>query len=346
MRFDKFYMQKIAIVILNWNGKTFLEKFLPALVLHTPSWAEIVVADNASSDDSIEFIRSRYPKIRLIENGENYGFAKGYNVALQQIDAEYYCLLNSDIEVSVEWVEPIINYLDNNCDVAICQPKLLSFAQKDHFEYAGAAGGFVDKYGYPFCRGRLFDCVEKDEGKYDNVKEIFWATGACMFIRSKIYHELSGLDDDFFAHMEEIDLCWRAKNAGYKVMYIPDSTVYHVGGGTLPKNSPRKTYLNFRNNIILLYKNLPAYRIPWVFSLRLALDMVAAVRFLFDSGWGDFAAVFKAYFSFYGSLRKNRKKRSRTPHRKVSQTYTKSIVFEYYIHRKKQFSDLNPRDFS
>jgi GT2 family glycosyltransferase len=339
-------MQKIAIVILNWNGQKFLERFLPSLMAHTPSWADIVVADNASSDNSLEFMQLHYPQLRLIVNEGNFGFAKGYNQALQQIDAEYYCLLNSDIEVSPQWVEPIINFLDANSDVAICQPKLLSFYEKTHFEYAGAAGGFVDKYGYPFCRGRLFDHVEKDEGKYNDIKEIFWATGACMFIRSKVYHELGGLDDDFFAHMEEIDLCWRAKNAGYKVVYIPDSAVYHVGGGTLPKNSPRKTYLNFRNNLILLYKNIPKHRILWVFALRSFLDFIASVRFLFDSGWGDFAAVFKAYGSFYGSLRKNRKKRSKMPHRKVSQTYDKSIVFDYYFRKKKVFSDLNSDNFS
>jgi len=339
-------MQKISVVILNWNGRSFLEKFLPALVSHTPSWAEIVVADNASCDDSVEFMQSNYPQLRIILNEENFGFAKGYNKALQQIDSQYYCLLNSDVEVFPQWIEPIVDYLDTHPDAAICQPKLLSFAKKNHFEYAGAAGGFVDKYGYPFCQGRLFDCVEEDKGKYNDVREIFWATGACMFVRSTIYHELGGLDDDFFAHMEEIDLCWRAKNAGYKVMYIPDSVVYHVGGGTLPKNSPKKTYLNFRNNLILLYKNLPKRRIPWVFALRFVLDFVASVRFLFDSGWGDFAAVFKAYYSFYGSLRKNRKKRNDTPHRKVSQTYNKSIVFDYYIRKKKVFSDLNPKDFS
>ncbi|MCL2131804.1 MAG: glycosyltransferase family 2 protein [Lentimicrobiaceae bacterium] len=339
-------MQKIAVVILNWNGKPFLEQFLPSLVSHTPSWAEIVVADNASSDDSVAFMQSHYPQVRLILNDGNFGFAKGYNQALQQVDAEYYCLLNSDIEVASQWIEPVIDYLDTHLQVAVCQPKLLSFAQKSHFEYAGAAGGFIDKYGYPFCQGRLFDCVEKDEGKYDEAKEIFWATGACMFIRSKVYHELGGLDDDFFAHMEEIDLCWRAKNAGYKVMYIPNSTVYHVGGGTLPKNSSHKTYLNFRNNLILLYKNLPKRRILRVFSMRLVLDLVASIRFLFDSGWSDFAAVFKAYFSFYGSLQKNRKKRTRTPHRNVSQTYRKSIVYDYYMRKKKLFSDLNPNDFS
>jgi GT2 family glycosyltransferase len=339
-------MQKIAIVILNWNGRVFLEKFLPSLVSHTPSWAEIVVADNASYDDSVEFMQSQYPHIRLILNEKNFGFAKGYNLALQQVDAAYYCLLNSDIEVSPQWVEPVVNYLDKHPEAAVCQPKLLSFAQKTHFEYAGAAGGFVDKYGYPFCRGRLFDCIEKDEKKYNNIAEIFWATGACMFIRSEIYRELGGLDDDFFAHMEEIDLCWRAKNAGYKVMYIPDSTVYHLGAGTLPKNSPRKTYLNFRNNLILLYKNLPKRRILWVFSLRFVLDFVAAIRFLFDSGWGDFAAVFKAYCSFYGSLRKNWKKRNRSPHRKVSQTYNKSIVYDYYVRKKKLFSELEAGDFT
>lgn len=339
-------MTKIAIVILNWNGETFLKDFLNPLVKHTPSWAEIVVADNASTDNSISFVRENFPQVRIILNEENYGFSKGYNVALQKIDAEYYCLLNSDVEVSPNWLEPIIHFLDTHTEVAVCQPKLLSFHDKDTFEYAGASGGFIDKYGYPFCRGRLFNTLEKDAGQYDTAIDIFWATGACMFVRASIYHELGGLDDDFFAHMEEIDFCWRAKNAGFKVMCYPNSVVYHVGGGTLPKKSSHKTFLNFRNNIILLYKNLPKRRLPLVFFVRFILDNVAALRFLFDSGIGDFAAVYKAHLSFYTSLRKNFRKRSWIKHKHVSQIYNRSIVVDYYLHKKSHFSDLQDTKFS
>ncbi|MDR1793582.1 MAG: glycosyltransferase family 2 protein [Bacteroidales bacterium] len=339
-------MQKLSVVILNWNGKEYLEKFLPSLLKYTPSWAEIVIADNASTDASLLFLEQNYPQLRVIINAQNYGFAKGYNVALAQIKSQYYCLLNSDIEVCDHWVEPIVEYLDTHPQTAICQPKLLAFNQKDEFEYAGAAGGFIDKFGYPFCRGRLFSTLEKDKGQYDDIKEIFWATGACMFVRSEIYHQLGGLDDDFFAHMEEIDFCWRAKNEKHKVMYIPDSVVYHIGGGTLPKKSPQKTFLNFRNNIILLYKNLPKRRLLWVFAVRWVLDMVAALRFLTDSGWGDCVAVFKAHLAFYKSLPKNINKRTRIKHHFVSQIYKKSIVLEYYLRKKKYFSDLNAFKFS
>jgi GT2 family glycosyltransferase len=339
-------MKKVAVVILNWNGKEFLKNFLPSLLEHTPVWAEIVIADNASSDDSITFVQEHFPQIRIILNEKNYGFAQGYNIALQQIDATYYCLLNSDIEVSPHWLEPVIELLDRSPDVAICQPKLVSFSDKTLFEYAGAAGGYIDKYGYPFCRGRLFNHLEKDEGQYDDEVEIFWATGACMFVRAALYHTLGGLDKDFFAHMEEIDFCWRAKNAGYKVMYCPHSVVYHVGGGTLPKLSSKKTYLNFRNNIILLYKNVPKRRLPWVFLVRLIFDNIAAIHFLFDTGFGDFAAVYKAYFSFYASIGKNIRKRSRIKHKHVSTIYNKNIVIDYYIRKKKHFSLLKSSDFS
>ena len=339
-------MKKVAVVILNWNGKKFLEEFLPPLIAHTPSWAELVVADNASTDNSIAFVKERFPEIRIIINEENYGFAKGYNVALRQIEAEYYCLLNSDIEVAPNWIEPVIDYLDNHPDVAICQPKLLSFSDKGNFEYAGASGGFLDKYGYPFCRGRMFDTMEEDKHQYDDIVEIFWATGACMFARASLYHELGGLDDDFFAHMEEIDFCWRAKNAGHKVMCCPEAVVYHVGGGSLPKSSPRKTFLNFRNNIILLYKNLPKQRLFWVFFVRFVLDNVAALRFLFGGSFGDFKAVYRAYFSFYGSFRKNARKRKGIKHQHVSEIYNKSIVFDYYLRGKKYFSDLKKSEFS
>jgi GT2 family glycosyltransferase len=339
-------MTKIAIVILNWNGEAFLKDFLKTLLERTPWWAEIVVADNASTDNSVAFVRENFPQVRIILNEENYGFSKGYNIALRQIESEYYCLLNSDVEVSQNWLEPIINFLDEHTEVAVCQPKLLSFSEKELFEYAGASGGFIDKYGYPFCRGRIFNSMEKDTGQYDSIVDIFWATGACMFVRADIYHELGGLDDDFFAHMEEIDFCWRVKNTGFKVACCPNSVVYHVGGGTLPKKSSRKTFLNFRNNIILLYKNLPKRRLPWVFLVRFILDNVAAIRFLFDSGVGDFAAVYKAHFSFYASLRKNFRKRSWIKHKHVAQIYNGSIVIDYYLRKKKEFSDLKTYKFS
>ena len=339
-------MKKVAVVILNWNGKGFLEQFLPSLIAHTPSWAEIIVADNASSDDSVSFLKEHFPQVRIILNDDNYGFAKGYNVALRQVEAEYYCLLNSDIEVCPNWVEPIIDYLDTHEDVAVCQPKLLAYHDKSLFEYAGASGGFIDKYGYPFCRGRMFDTLENDEQQYDDITEIFWATGACMFVRANLYHELGGLDDDFFAHMEEIDFCWRAKNAGHKVVCCPNSVVYHIGGGSLPKSSPRKTFLNFRNNIILLYKNLPKRKILWVFFVRFILDNVAAIRFLLGSGLGDFAAVYKAHLSFYASLRKNLRKRKWIKHQHVSLIYNKCIVIDYYLKKKKHFSDLDVSRFS
>ncbi len=339
-------MKKVAVVILNWNGEKFLQDFLSPLIKYTPDWAEIVVADNASTDNSVAFVREHFPQVRIILNDQNYGFAQGYNIALRQIDTQYYCLLNSDIEVSPNWLEPVIDFLDQRPEVAVCQPKLLSFYDRIMFEYAGASGGFIDKYGYPFCRGRLFSTLEKDIGQYDDAVDIFWATGACMFVKSSIYHELGGLDDDFFAHMEEIDFCWRVKNADYKVMCCPDSVVYHVGGGTLPKKSSHKTFLNFRNNIILLYKNLPKRRLPWVFFVRFILDNVAAVRFLFEGGFGDFMAVYRAHFSFYASLKRNIRKRSWIKHRHVGQIYSKSIVIDYYLRKKSYFSDLDPSKFS
>lgn len=337
---------KIAVVILNWNGKKFLEKFLPNVIEYSSPYAEVIVADNASSDDSVEFMKTHFPDVRVIINSENGGFSKGYNDALKQIDADYYCLLNSDIEVTPNWIEPVIKLMESDDQIAVCQPKLRSYDEPEKFEYAGAAGGFIDKYGYPFCRGRLFTEMETDNGQYDDVKEVFWATGACMFVKAELYHKYGGLDEDFFAHMEEIDFCWRMKNAGYKVMYCPESIVFHVGGGTLPKKSSKKTYLNFRNNIMLLYKNLPKRRLLPVFFIRFILDIVAAIRFLFDSGFSDFWAVFKAHLHFYKLLRYNIKKRERIPHRKVSMMYKKNLVFTYYFKGVKKFSDISDDHFT
>ena len=340
-------MSKVAVVILNYNGRKFLEQFLPTVIASCdPALAEVVVADNASTDDSVAFMRERFPDIRLIENGSNGGFATGYNLALQQVDAQYYVLLNSDIEVPMGWIEPVVALMDADPQIAACQPKILSYHQKEKFEYAGACGGFIDKYGYPFCRGRVFQQLETDEGQYDTPMEVFWATGACMFVRADLYHRIGGLDDSFFAHMEEIDLCWRLKNAGYKVFCCPQSKVYHIGGGTLPKNSPRKTYLNFRNNLSLLEKNLPEGRVRRTISYRILLDWVAAFKFLFEGCGKDFCMVFKAHWDFYKRLKTLRQVRKSYAHRQVSCVYQRNIVFDSILRRKKKYSDLNEKDFS
>jgi GT2 family glycosyltransferase len=336
---------KVAVVILNWNGKKFLEQFLPNVILYSKDIAEIFVADNASTDDSVNYIRSNFPEVRLIQNTSNGGFSKGYNDALKQIEAEYYILLNSDIEVTEKWIEPIIRLMDSDPMIAACQPKLLSFYEKNKFEYAGAAGGYIDKFGYPFCRGRLFLSLEEDQGQYDDIKEIFWATGACMFVRSSLYHKFGGLDEDFFAHMEEIDFCWRLRNYGYKIMFCPDSKVYHIGGGTLPKSSARKTYLNFRNNFTLLYKNLPKERVIPVFAVRLILDGVAAVKFLLEGGFRDFIAVTRAHFSFYRNFKSISRKRKLQIQKPLNQIYQGSIVTDYYLRKKKKFSELDQDKF-
>ena len=335
--------QKLSIVILNWNGKKYLREFLPILLRHIPDYAEVVVADNASTDDSVKVIQEEFSQVRLIQNSSNAGFAKGYNLALQQIDADYYCLLNSDIEVTENWVEPIISMLDNDLQIGAVQPKLRSFTERDSFEYAGASGGFIDKYGYPFCRGRLFEKVEKDIGQYDEPIEIFWATGAALFVRSEIYHQLGGLDEDFFAHMEEIDFCWRVKSLGYKIMVNPKSVVYHVGGGTLPKQNPLKTFLNFRNNHFLLVKNLPTNRLFITGFIRFFLDIAAACLFLIKGNYKDFFAVFKAMGASVAGYRKMLKKRGNSPQNTYQDTCEKSIVFLHYIKRKHYF---NGKQFS
>lgn len=336
---------KVAVVILNWNGKNFLEKFLPSVIANNADYAEIIVADNASTDDSIPFLKQRYPQIKIILNTENGGFAKGYNDALKQVDAEYYVLLNSDIEVTPNWIEPVIKLMDSEPSIAACQPKIRDFNRKTHFEYAGAAGGYIDKYGYMFCRGRIFDTIEEDKGQYNDTREIFWATGACLFIKSKCYHEMGGLDEDFFAHMEEIDLCWRLKNYGYKIMYCAESTVYHVGGGTLNKTSPRKTFLNFRNNLALLFKNhAPDYFFIKI-VLRMILDGVAGVKFLASGQVSHFMAILKAHYAFYSTLGKTLKKRQQLK-RDIKQyategVYSRSLVADYYLRGMKIFSQID-----
>jgi GT2 family glycosyltransferase len=338
-------MAKTAVVILNWNGKKFLEKFLPAVIDHSGD-AEIIIADNASTDLSVDFLETQYPALRIIRNASNGGFARGYNEALSQVDAKYYVLLNSDIEVPEHWLDPLVALMESNPEVAACQPKILQYGESDRFEYAGAAGGFIDMYGYPFCRGRIFQDIEKDSGQYSDDIEVFWATGACLMVRAECYHSVGGLDDDFFAHMEEIDLCWRLKNAGYKVMACGGSYILHVGGGTLPKQSSKKTYLNFRNNFILLYKNLPAGRLLPVFLLRILLDWVAALKFLTEGGTRDFRAVIRAHWHFLLSIRRHHRKRIAQPTHILTGVYNRSIVADYYLRNKKKYTDLLPEKFS
>lgn len=334
--------KQVAVVILNWNGRKFLEKFLPSVLEYSEN-ARIIVADNASTDDSVEWLKTHCPSVEILLNDKNYGFSRGYNEALKRVDAPYYILLNSDIEVRPGWIRPLLQMMQADPQIAACQPKLLAYHARNTFEYAGGAGGFIDNLGYPFCRGRLFQTLEEDQGQYNDPREIFWATGACMMVRADVYHAYGGLDNDFFAHMEEIDFCWRMKNAGYKVMYCPESSVYHVGGGTLPKNSSRKTFLNFRNNLILLYKNLPPAEIPRVFILRFLLDIIASLKFLSEGYFKDYLAVFKAYIAFYTSLPTNKIKRSGIPHRKVTGIYPGSLVWAYYVKGKRKFSELNLR---
>ena len=290
---------KIAIIVLNWNGRSWLEKFLPTILEYSVN-ATVFVVDNCSTDDSILFLNQNFPNVDIIINSSNGGYAKGYNDALSKISAEYFVLINSDVEVSSGWLSPIISLMDSDIGIAACQPKVLSYNDKKRFEYAGASGGFIDNLGYPFCRGRIFESTELDTGQYDDVIEIFWATGACLFLRASQFWNIGGFDEDFFAHQEEIDLCWRMKNKGYKIMIEPRSVVYHVGGGTLDSLSPFKTYLNFRNNLFMLVKNLPLRSILFVIPFRLLLDGVAAVSFLSNkNGVRHCLAVLRAHFVFY-----------------------------------------------
>jgi len=332
---------KLAIVILNWNGQNYLAKFLPALIKYAPAYSEIIIADNASTDNSVEFTETNFPSISIIKINKNGGFSKGYNEALRQIKAKYFCLLNSDVEVTENWVEPIINLLDNHPEVAVVQPKLLSYSSREYFEYAGASGGFIDFLGYPFCRGRVFEHLEKDKGQYNDAIEVFWATGAALFVRSEIFYAVNGLDEDFFAHMEEIDFCWRVKNLGYKIMVEPKSVIYHVGGGTLPKNNARKTYLNFRNNLFLLLKNLPKQKLLPIFIIRFPLDQIAALFFLLQGHWKDTLAVLRAQLSFARQFFKMKRKRKNIHKQVYQQTFQKSIVFEHYIKKNKVFNGIN-----
>ncbi len=330
-------MEKIAVVILNWNGAKLLEQFLPSVIQHSPE-ATVYVADNASTDESVAFVKNYYPTVKIIENKSNLGFAGGYNDSLQHIDAEIYALVNSDIEVTENWLKPILETFESEPETVIIQPKILDYKKKDYFEYAGAAGGFIDQFGYPFCRGRIFDTLEKDNGQYNDNTEIFWASGACFFIRSSIYKELKGFDEDFFAHQEEIDLCWRTINKGYKIKYCSKSIVYHVGGATLQQSNPQKTFLNFRNSLLMLTKNLPQKTLFHVILIRLLLDGIAGVKFITEGQFAHCLAIIRAHFSFYKLFLRNFKKREKKQH----ETYfkTKSIVYGYYVKNGTVFADL------
>ncbi len=330
-----------AVVILNWNGQKMLERFLPSVTAHTQGDAEVIIADNGSTDDSLPFLQKNYPQLRVIRLDKNYGFAGGYNKALQQVDADYYVLLNDDVEVTPGWIEPVIAQMQQHPDTAICQPKLLMYDQRNTFEYAGGAGGYIDKYGYPFCRGRMFTTLEDDHGQYDTPSQIFWASGAAMFVRADVWRQLGGLDEDFFAHMEEIDFCWRAQNAGYRIEYCPHSVVYHVGGGTLPKSNPRKTYLNFRNNMALLYKNLPTQRLAWVIGSRIVLDYVAAFKFLLERKPKEFSAVVSAHRAFHQWVpRLKAKRQSLAQKTRPTGMYRGLLLIDYYLLGKKKYTDL------
>ena len=342
----------VAVVILNWNGRSMLERFMPSVVKYSHNLqfaadntfhSEVVVADNGSTDDSVAFLEAQYPDVQVLRLDRNYGFAEGYNKALAQVEADYYVLLNSDVECTPRWLEAPVRIMDANPGIAVMQPKLLMYDSKDTFEYAGGAGGFIDSYGYPFCRGRLFSTMEKDHGQYDDDCDIFWATGAAMFVRASVWRELGGLDGDFFAHMEEIDFCWRVHNAGYRVAYCPQSTLYHVGGGTLPKSNPFKTQLNFRNNLSMLYKNLPDDCRDKVLRLRLFLDRVAAVKFLLEGHVGEYRAVRKAHAEFRAWREDLEKKRAAIKPHAVSQVYQGMLLVEYYFLRRKTFTELRGR---
>ena len=324
----------IAIVILNWNGKKLLEQFLPSVIQHSKQ-AEIYVADNASTDESLLLLNEKFPTVKIIQNKENGGYAKGYNDALSCIEADIFCLLNNDVEVTKDWLSPIVKAFTEDNNTAIIQPKLLDFYKKDTFEYAGAAGGFIDKFGYPYCRGRIFNTIETDIGQYNNTADIFWASGACLFIRSKVFKELHGFDESFFAHMEEIDLCWRAINLNYGVKYVGQSTIYHVGGATLSNLNPKKTFLNFRNSLFTLTKNAKG-NVLFLILVRLLLDGVAGAKFLIELKPKHTLAILKAHISFYSHLKQLLHHRNLTKFRKKYYTKT-SIIADYFIFKNKEF---------
>ncbi len=331
-------MKKIAVVILNWNGAKLLQEFLPSVIKYSPE-GTIYVIDNASSDDSLIVLREKFPSINIIQNKENFGFSQGYNEGLKNIEEEIYCLVNSDIEVTENWLTPILSLFERQPNTAIIQPKILDYKNKTHFEYAGAAGGFIDKFGYPYCRGRIFDTIEEDKGQYNDTRPVFWASGACFFIRKNVFRELKGFDTDFFAHQEEIDLCWRSFNLNYDTLYCGQSTVYHLGGATLSNSNPIKTYLNFRNSLLMLVKNLPTKTLLFILFGRLILDGIAGIQMLLKGKITHVIALIKSHFSFYLLFFKTIKKRKSIC--KVHYFYKTSIVYDYFIKNSTIFADKN-----
>jgi hypothetical protein len=327
----------VSVVILNFNGRNYLEEFLPN-VIQNSSPHEVIIADNASTDDSVSYLKTHFPEIKLIEIPENLGYAGGYNYALNHIKSDYYILLNSDVETTPNWIDPVIRLMKQNENIVACQPKIKSYLHKEYFEYAGAAGGFIDQLGYPFCRGRIFSHLEKDQGQYDDNIPVFWATGACLFVKSNAFHELGGLDEKFFAHMEEIDFCWRAKNAGYEIYYCGESTVYHVGGGTLKAESPFKTYLNFRNNWLLLYKNLSKEEFESIRKRRKRLDILAAIQFVAKGKKANANAILKAHRDFK-KMRKDYQHGEKSGLKHI-EVFKESIIKSFFVKGKKKFSEL------
>lgn len=337
---------KVAVVILNWNGRFFLEKFLPSVYNSDYPNVEFVVGDNGSTDDSVDFVTTSYPAIRIVQNNSNLGFAGGYNEVLKVIDADYFVLLNSDVEVTPNWITPVIELLESDPEMAAAQPKIRSYYLRDHFEHAGAAGGFMDHYGFPFCRGRMFHMLEKDIGQYDNSCDIFWASGAAFFIKRQYWELAGGFDADFFAHMEEVDLCWRLKLTGYRIGFCPQSVVYHVGGGTLPASNPRKTYLNFRNSLFMLQKNLPFMEAVWVVFARMWIDLLALIHFMALGKFQDAWAISRSHQRFFLDFFKTARKRKRYDQKiHPKGLYRGSFVWAFYIQGKKTFKDLDPKRF-
>jgi GT2 family glycosyltransferase len=335
-------LPSVAVVILNWNGKSFLQKFLPSVLASDYENLSVIVADNASTDNSISFLQQNFPRVKIVFNPINEGFSKGYNTALKQVTADYYILLNSDVKVNSGWIAPIILLMESDEKIAACQPKILSFKNKNQFEYAGASGGWIDFLGYPFNRGRVFNFCEIDHGQYNNSEEIFWATGAALFVRSSVFHELHGFDEYFFAHQEEIDLCWRMQRAGYKIYVEPASVVYHVGGGTLPMGDRRKIYLNFRNNLVMLSRNLPFYESVWKIPTRIFLDTIAAFQALVNGNFSTFISIESAHLDFLKWIvfGKRGKRLHKIKMKNLKGVYTRSIVWKYFINKKKTFSEI------
>lgn len=334
----------VAVVILNWNGKDYLQQFLPSVLESEYSNLQIIVADNASTDNSVAFLQQNFPSVRIIQNNSNSGYAGGYNKALQQVDADIYVLLNSDVEVTKNWIQPVVDLMQSDKTIAACQPKILSYNNKDLFEYAGASGGWIDKFGYPFSRGRVFEVTEQDKGQYDDAAPCFWATGAALFIRKEDFQSMHGFDEYFFAHQEEIDLCWRLQLHGKKIFVQPSSVVYHVGGGTLPAGNSRKVYYNFRNNLIMLHKNLPAGKKFPIIFLRLFLDGIAGIKSIFSGEAGMCIAILKAHFGYYNWLFRSSKHSTFKQSSNLSGVYNGAIIWDYFIKKKTRFSEIVKTD--